>query len=124
MLALQNRRSLLSVPRLYLRSNASTTAAKASTGPSLQGVEDWITVSRKRNIRQSPLKMKFLLTLIRDAWVPDALAQLKFSPKIKSPDVAKILNRAIAAARSNHSTIPEELFVKEVMVTKGAKYSK
>jgi len=28
---------------------------------------------------------------IRDKWVPDALAQLKFSPKLRSAEIEKIL---------------------------------
>ena len=73
----------------------------------------------KRNIKQSPLKIKFLVSLIRKAWVPDALAQLNFSPKHRAVDVAKIVSRAAALARIYHNYIPEELRVKEVVVTKG-----
>ena len=50
-----------------------------------------IAEARKSNLPQSPLKMKFLVSLIRNGWVPDALAQLKFSPKHRAVDVAKIL---------------------------------
>ena len=32
---------------------------------------------------------------VRDKWVPDALAQLKFSPKMRSPDIAKIVEVSI-----------------------------
>lgn len=46
---------------------------------------------RKSNIKQSPLRMKFLVMLIRDSWVPDALAQLKFSPKHKAVDIRKMV---------------------------------
>jgi large subunit ribosomal protein L22 len=63
--------------------------------------------------------MKFLLTLIRNTWVPDALAQLKFTPKMLATDISKILRRAAAVAKINHDAIPEELWVKEVLVTKG-----
>lgn len=50
-----------------------------------------VVEAKKTNLPQSPLKMKFLVSLIRGAWVPDALAQLKFSPKRRADDVAKIL---------------------------------
>lgn len=50
-----------------------------------------IVSARKSGIRQSPLKIQFLVTLIRNTWVPDALAQLKFSPKHRARDVAKIV---------------------------------
>lgn len=46
---------------------------------------------KKSNIKHSPLKMKFLAMLIRDTWLPDALAQLKFSPKHKAVDLAKMV---------------------------------
>jgi large subunit ribosomal protein L22 len=65
------------------------------------------------------MKLSWLATLIRGAWVPDALAQLKFSPKHRAIDFAKMIQRAVAIARIHHDCIPEELFVKEVVVTKG-----
>ena len=73
----------------------------------------------KRDISQSALKMKFLVTLIRNTWVPDAMAQLKFSPKPRAVDVAKVVKRACALANIYHNAIPEEMHVHEVMVTKG-----
>jgi hypothetical protein len=48
-------------------------------------------VVRKKNIDQSPLKMKFLVSLVRGLWVPDAMAQLKFSPKHKAVDIGKMM---------------------------------
>jgi ribosomal protein L22 len=51
-----------------------------------------VVMARKSDIKQSPLKMKFLVNLVRGRWVPDALAQLKFSPKHRAVDVAKVVN--------------------------------
>lgn len=78
-----------------------------------------IATAQKQNLAQSPLKMKFLVHLIRNKWVPDALAQLKFTPKHRAVDVNKILLRASAMAKLYYDAIPEELIVKSVMVTKG-----
>ena len=50
-----------------------------------------IAEAKKSNIAQSPLKIKFLVKLINHSWVPDALAQLKFSPKHRAVDVEKIV---------------------------------
>lgn len=50
--------------------------------------EVWV---RQRNLKQSPLKMKFLVMLIRKAWIPDALAQLKFSPKHRATDLSAMI---------------------------------
>jgi len=79
---------------------------------------------KKSNIKQSPLKMKFLVMLVRNTWVPDALAQLKFSPKHKAVDIAQMINRAVAIAKLNYDAIPQELYVKEIMVTKGQSQKK
>lgn len=92
----------------------TASAMGCSSSPSSPVIE-----AGKRNIKQSPLKVKFLVSLIRKAWVPDALAQLKFSPKHRAVDIAKIVSRAAALAKINHNYIPEELRVKEVVVTKG-----
>ena len=101
----------------------------------------------KKNLSQSEWKLNFLVKLIRGAWVPgndnniiimyyydyvciiiiimyvllliDALAQLKFSPKHKAVDVSNIVKRATSIAKTFHDVIPEELYVKEVIVTKG-----
>lgn len=64
--------------------NFSQTAKKAVESSTLVQVN-------KKNLKQSPLRMKFLAMLIRDRWVPDALAQLKFSPKHRAVDLAKMV---------------------------------
>ncbi len=99
-----------------LSTEASTTAAQATKKESIAPV---LINSAKKNIPQSPWKMNFLVKLARGKWLPDALAQMKFSPKGKSDDVAKILKRGADIAKIYHSVLPEELFVKEIMVTKG-----
>jgi ribosomal protein L22 len=117
-------------------------AAKAAESTTLVEV-------KKSNLKQSPLKMQFLAMLVRDTWLPDALAQLKFSPKHKAVDLAKMVKvelayfklsrtfmkfsstslpcvsqRAVAIAKLNYDAIPEELRVKEIIVNKGASYKK
>jgi large subunit ribosomal protein L22 len=79
----------------------------------------FIAEACKTNLHQSPLKMKFLVKLINRSWVPDALAQLKFSPKHRAVDVEKVLRRACSMAKIYFNAIPEELMVKEVMINKG-----
>ena len=53
--------------------------------------EEKIVMAKKTNIAQSPLRMKFLARLVRDTWVPDAMAQMKFSPKHRAEDILKII---------------------------------
>jgi hypothetical protein len=45
----------------------------------------------KRDVTQSPKKVRFLLKLVRGAWVPDALAQMKFTPKHKAVEVSALI---------------------------------
>eukprot|EP01032_Pedospumella_encystans_P022088 gene22088-25038_t len=96
-------------------------AAKAKAAAVESATE---VVVRKSNVKHSPLRMKFLAMLIRDTWLPDALAQLKFSPKHKAVDLAKMVKRGVAIAKLNYEAIPEELKIKEIIVTKGASYKK
>jgi ribosomal protein L22 len=81
--------------------------------------EALVIKASKKNIDQSPWKMNFLVKLVRGKWYPDAMAQLKFSAKPRAVDVGKILDRGAKMAKLHHQAIPEELFVKEIFVTKG-----
>lgn len=104
-----------------LQTTTTTTRSisKQRRTPRVIAATDSLVEIKKKNIPQSPLKMKFLVKLIRGAWVPDALAQLKFTPKHRAVDLTKIINRACALAKLNHNLVPGELMVKEVMVNKG-----
>jgi hypothetical protein len=63
-----------------------------------------VVSTKKSNIDQSPLKMRFLVQLVRNKWVPDALAQMKFTPKRKGIDIAKII-------RVRYFDLPTPFFV-------------
>ena len=54
-------------------------------------LEAQIVEVNKKNIKQSPMKIGFLVKLINRSWVPDALAQLKFSPKHRAVDISQLL---------------------------------
>lgn len=45
----------------------------------------------KKDIKQSPLRMKFLVRLVRRTTVLDALAQMKFSPKHRTDVIEQLL---------------------------------
>jgi len=106
--------------RWWLSSAAASGSAKAAKKPvSTSTSSNLVIEASKKDIPQSPWKMNFLVKLLRGAWVPDALAQLKFSPKHRAADVSKIVKRASAIANIYHEAIPEELLVKEIFVTKG-----
>lgn len=77
--------------KVYSRSLSTAVPAAPSSSSSSNVYNEKLVVAKKTNIGQSPLKMKFLLRLVRGEWMPEALAQMKFSPKHRAEDVAKIL---------------------------------
>jgi len=71
-------------------------------------------------IMQSPLKIGFLVAPLRRRWVPNAIAQLKFSPKRKYSEVIRrILNVGLKKADFLYRAIPEEMYIDEIVVNKG-----
>ena len=71
------------------------------------------------NYRQSPRKVQLVADLVRGKSVEAARRALTFLPKKSSPDILKLLESAVANARSK-GTNPEELVVKTITVNKGA----
>jgi|SRR3989344_1649249 len=71
------------------------------------------------NYHQSPRKVRLVADLIRGKSVPAARAALLYLPKKSSPVISKLLDSAIANARSSGADV-ENLFVKKITVDKGA----
>lgn len=71
------------------------------------------------NYHQSPRKVGLVARLIRGKSVPAARAALSYLPKKSSPAISKLLESAIANARSTGISA-EDLFVKTITVNKGA----
>ena len=70
------------------------------------------------NYHQSPRKVRLVADLIRGKSVPAARAALLYLPKKSSPAIGKLLDSAIANARSTQTNL-ENLFVKTIRVDKG-----
>ena len=117
-------RSRLLFSRVTSSFSSAATTANGAPRPVKKNAAAQIVEARNKNFDQSPLKMKFLVSLVRGLWVPDALAQLKFSPKHKAVDIGKMIQRAVTLAKLNYQAIPEELIVKEIYVTKGTSRKK
>lgn len=71
------------------------------------------------NYHQSPRKVRLVADLIRGKSVAAARAALLYLPKKSSPAIGKLLDSAIANARSTGASA-ENLFVKTITVNKGA----
>lgn len=72
-----------------------------------------------KNYRQSPRKVRLIADLIRGKDIASARAALAFMPKKSVPDIQKLLDSAVANARtSGHNS--DSLVVKTVSVDKGS----
>ena len=57
------------------------------------------TSYKHERIRHSPRKLNLIAKLVRRLWVPDALAQLQFTPKRFAPTVAAAIERCAQPLR-------------------------
>src|SRR3989344_2347229 len=71
------------------------------------------------NYRQSPRKVRIVADLVRGKKIEEAITNLSFVPKRSALPIQKLLNSALANAKSL-SLKPEDLVVKEISVDKGA----
>ena len=70
-------------------------------------------------IRIAPRKVRIVVDLIRGKSVGEAIAILKFTPKVGSEVVEKVLKSAIANAEHNYDMNVDKLFVSEAFVDQG-----
>ena len=75
--------------------------------------------STLKNYKQSPRKVRLVADLIRGKSVAEAKAILAFLSKKSSPAIEKLLNSALANARSMGTSL-DNLFVQKITVDKGA----
>lgn len=71
-----------------------------------------------KNYHQSPRKVRLVANAIRGKSVPQAQRALMFMPKYAASAIEKLLDSAVANARSS-ALVPEELFIKMIAVNKG-----
>ena len=72
-----------------------------------------------RNVRIAPKKANLIAELIRGERVTDAIDILKFTPKKGAKIMGKLLNSAVANAENNFKQNRNDLYVREVKVSKG-----
>ena len=70
-------------------------------------------------IRIAPRKVRIVMNLVRGKSVADALAILKFTPKIGADAVEKVLRSAIANAENNFNMDADRLFISSAFVDQG-----
>lgn len=76
-------------------------------------------VAHVKYVRISPRKVGIVLDLIRGKNAKYAMGILKNTPKIASPDLAKLLKSAMANAENNFHMDADSLYVSKCFVTEG-----
>lgn len=71
------------------------------------------------DLRMSPRKVRLVIDLIRKMPVDKALAQLKFTNKIATEPVAKMIESAIANGVNTYGLDRNNLFIKEIRSDEG-----
>lgn len=72
-----------------------------------------------KNIRIAPRKVRIVVDLIRGKNVNEALAILKYTPKVGTEVVEKVLKSAVANAENNLDLNVDNLYVAAVCVDQG-----
>ncbi len=72
-----------------------------------------------RYIRIAPRKVRIVIDLIRGKQIGEALAILKYTPKVASEVVEKVLKSAVANAEHNFNMDVDKLYVAEAYVDQG-----
>jgi large subunit ribosomal protein L22 len=76
-------------------------------------------VARARFVRDSPMKVRRVIELIKGRSVADALAILKFAPQAASYQLAKVIESAAANAENNLGLDPETLWLQSATADEG-----
>src|SRR5690606_4388510 len=91
--------------------NAPTNAATAEELPT--------AVARARFVRDSPMKVRRVIELIKGRSVAAARAVLKCAPRAASDQLAKVSQSAAASAESHLGLDPETRWLKRVTADEG-----
>jgi large subunit ribosomal protein L22 len=75
--------------------------------------------ARARFVRDSPMKVRRVIELIKGRNAQEALSVLQFAPQAASQPVAKVLQSAMANAENNLDLDPETLWVKNAYADEG-----
>ena len=67
-------------------------------------------------IRIAPRKLRIVINLIRGKSVNEAFAILKYTPKVGSEVIEKVLRSAVANAEHNNDMNADSLYVSEIFV--------
>ncbi len=76
-------------------------------------------IAKAKYIRIAPRKARIVIDLIRGKNIDEAIAILKFTPKIGALIVEKVLKSTIANAEHNYNMNTSKLYVSKALVDQG-----
>ncbi|SNR70892.1 large subunit ribosomal protein L22 [Haloechinothrix alba] len=91
--------------------NATDTAVSESELPT--------AVARARFVRDSPMKVRRVIELIKGRSANEALAVLRFAPQTASKQLAKVVASAVANAENNLGLDPDTLWIRNATADEG-----
>jgi large subunit ribosomal protein L22 len=77
------------------------------------------TQAKGKYLRVSGRKIRLLVNLVRNLDVSDAITQLRFSPKVTSRPLLKVIQSCVANAVHGYGLDPGNLYIKEARVDEG-----
>ncbi len=77
-----------------------------------------------RQIRISPKKVNLVAGMVRGMKVSEALDLLKFMPKKGADILYKVVHSAASNAKNNFKQSIDELYITQILVTKGATFKR
>lgn len=77
-----------------------------------------------RHLRVSPQKANLVAALVRGKKAADAVEILRFTPKKTARPMKKLIESAMANAETNFKQNKDDLYIKEIIVTKGVTYKR
>ena len=83
-----------------------------------------LIVAEQKNTRQTPRKVRLVANSVRKLPLEKALRQLAVVERKATIVVLKVIRQTIANAVHNHRINPEDLVLKNILVTEGARYKR
>jgi len=77
-----------------------------------------------RHLRVSPMKANLVAAIVRGKKAVDAVDTLRFTPKKTARPLMKLIESAIANAENNFKQDKQDLYIQEIIVTKGVTYKR
>lgn len=81
-------------------------------------------VAEQKNTRQTPRKVRLVANSVRKLPLEKALRQLAVVERRATIVVLKVIRQAVANAVHNHRINPEDLILKNILVTEGTRYKR